>query len=154
MDTRPAAALGLSVGGAVGAGATRLADDLTLSLALGLVVAVAVGVAARWEPVARRRGVWEGVDGRSGSLVAGGVTAVALVAAVVGVHPALELDAETTLLLRLLVVGCVFAGLYLGVAAVLLGVDLADDAGAPGDRDDQPVPRDDAGTTATADERD
>jgi len=143
MNTRPAAALGLVVGGAVGAGAVRVAGDVTLALAVGSVYAVATGVAARWEPVARERGIWGGMDGRQGSLVGGGVVALALLAAVVGVHPALEIDPDTTLVLRLLVLGCVFAGLYLGVAAVLLGVDATDDA--------DPADEDIAGPDAEAD---
>ncbi len=136
MDTRPASALGLVAGGAVGAGAVRLAGDVTLALAVSAVYAVAVGVAARWEPVARERGIWGGMEGRQGSLVGGGVVALALLAAVVGVHPALETGPETTLVLRLLVLGCVFAGLYLGVAAVLMGIDPEEtgaDADAPSD---------------------
>ncbi len=137
MNTRPAAALGLVVGGVVGAGVGRIAADLTLALAVAAVYAVVVGVAARWEPVARRRGLWERTSDRHGSLAAGGVVALALFAAVVGVHPALDLDPATTLGLRLLVVGCVFVGLYVGIAVVLLGVE-----GVAADRDAEATTQD------------
>lgn len=106
----------------VGAGAHWLAGDPALAGAVGLVYGVAVGVAARWEPVARRRGLWgeDGMAGRDGGLIAGGVVALSFGTALVGVHDGLGLPAETQLLVRLLVVGVAVAGLYLGVAAVVL----------------------------------
>jgi|APHM01.1.fsa_nt_gi hypothetical protein len=141
MDSRPATALGLVVGVVVGAGAVWIAGDVTIAIAAGAVYAVAVGVAARWEPVARERGLWEAADGRYGPTAAAGVVALALLVALLGVHPALDLGNDITLVLRLLIVGSVFAGLYVGVAVVLLGVEgdasLDTDSGRD-DGDDEP----------------